>query len=307
MHASAIFLSATTAAAAVLVRQDPHVGNFRLFGAAGCLDKNQGVWTVTQSGVTADCNDFRGNVVKSLTNNFIVEGYTLYAFTDNACNEGRTPVPAGACTDGDWNVAMVFEILSSPDPPVSEVESGLFVGDIASSLSADTLESNKITAIVSLADHPAPEWSSSDIRALVPADRHLFVHCHDSSTQDLLARLPEICDFIESMRHNSSGSVLVHCTRGVSRSPAIVAAYLMRKHRQSADRAIAAIERVRRVRPSPNFLAQLYVWDEVQYDCWEEANRAIPKLPYLKYMKKRAETLQAEGSSAAMDAPIAGL
>jgi hypothetical protein len=75
MHVSALVASATIAAAAV-IRNDPYVGNFRSFGAAGCHDQNLGVWTVTQSGVTGACNDFRGNTVVSLENTRIVDGYT---------------------------------------------------------------------------------------------------------------------------------------------------------------------------------------------------------------------------------------
>jgi hypothetical protein len=32
-----------------LSRNDPHIGDIRLFGQPGCSAENQGVWTITQS------------------------------------------------------------------------------------------------------------------------------------------------------------------------------------------------------------------------------------------------------------------
>jgi hypothetical protein len=44
------------------------------------------------------------------------------------------------------------------------------------------------------------------------------------------------------------------------------------------------VQRVRRVRPSSSFLAQLDVWQAVGYECWSDAARTTPKREYLAYL-----------------------
>lgn len=182
---------------------------------------------------------------------------------------------------------MVFEMLSKIDPPMTFIERGLYVGDVAGSHNVELLRSNNITAMVSLANRPLAEWNMAENRAQIPAERHLFVRWVDTPTQDILSDLAGICDFIDKMRRE--GGVLVHCTRGVSRSATVVVAYLMRLHSQPVSPALAAVQRVRRVRPNSSFLAQLEVWHEMQYECWEDTDHKVPKEPYAMLMKRRAE------------------
>jgi hypothetical protein len=103
MHVSALTLALATLAAAAVV-PDPYVGNFRSFGQKGCYEENLGVWTVTQTGVTGgECNDFNGFTIRSLQNTRIVDGYTMYLYSDDACKDGVV-IPKGECKDaeGEW-------------------------------------------------------------------------------------------------------------------------------------------------------------------------------------------------------------
>src|SRR5690349_18197844 len=111
-------------------------------------------------------------------------------------------------------------LLTRDMPSISEVEPGLFIGDFASSSVLSTLTKNKITAMVSLANHESEIWGRPENRELVPEACHMFISCADSPTQDILARLSDICDFIEKHSNpppvapGTEGpvhNVLVHC------------------------------------------------------------------------------------------------
>jgi protein-tyrosine phosphatase len=54
-----------------------------------------------------------------------------------------------------------------------------------------------------------------------------------------------------------NGHVLVHCAAGMSRSPTVVIAYLMKVHRKSLREAFAYVRSKRFVSPNYGFMKQL--------------------------------------------------
>jgi hypothetical protein len=131
-------------------------------------------------------------------------------------------------------------------PSMTEIEPGLFIGNARSSYNRDLLGTNHVNAIVSLTDGGYALWHIRT-RDHVPEDRHKRMLRLDSSIQDILVHLKDICDFIDHMAApiqsrllppvrnqeqtettepgtdvNSSkmipGVILVHCTLGISRS-----------------------------------------------------------------------------------------
>ena len=147
--------------------------------------------------------------------------------------------------------------------------------------------------MVSLTNIDLSAWPIT--RQYVPEDRHKWLLCQDSSTQDLLIHMSHICEFIVHMLQSESPrAVLVHCEYGVSRSPTIVIAYLMWKRGLMFEDALAMVKEKRKVRPSANFVKQLQIWEQVGYEIWEDSETKVPKAAYQAYLIERAAILMAK-------------
>lgn len=166
-----------------------------------------------------------------------------------------------------------------------------------------TLLTHNMTAMVSLGERRAAEWDRPANRRLVSESNHLVVPCVDRAHEDLLSKPPYICDFIDARclarrpdetrdspwkdGRGTGRNLLVHCNQGRSRSVTVVAAYLMRRRRWGRERLLAFMLRKMRVRPTPTFFEQLRVWEGVEYDPWEDAEREVPKETYGRFLVRR--------------------
>jgi predicted protein tyrosine phosphatase len=101
-----------------------------------------------------------------------------------------------------------------------------------------------------------------------PSATVLLLMVDDTNTADLISYFPEAINFIdEGLSTSGERSVLVHCHAGLSRSPTIVIAYLMKARKCSFEIALSRVKKVssRLVNPNPNFRRQLRIWEEM---CW---------------------------------------
>lgn len=134
-------------------------------------------------------------------------------------------------------------------PGVSEVAPWLLVCG-APVLNPELMTALGVTCVLSA----APELPDTPLPPGVVFRR---VSVHDSPKEDLTPHLDVAADIIEQERL-SGGRVLVHCVAGVSRSPSLCLAYLIKHSRIPLSTAFAHL-RSRRpsVRPNSGFFRQL--------------------------------------------------
>uniref|UniRef100_A0A5B7BAZ0 protein-tyrosine-phosphatase n=1 Tax=Davidia involucrata TaxID=16924 RepID=A0A5B7BAZ0_DAVIN len=92
----------------------------------------------------------------------------------------------------------------------------------------------------------------------------MAVPLRDMESEDLLDYLDVCLDFIDESR--KEGSILVHCFAGVSRSAAIITAYLMRTEQLSQEDALESLRQsCELVCPNDGFLDQLKMFEAMGF------------------------------------------
>lgn len=146
----------------------------------------------------------------------------------------------------DWKYEMRRE--------AQEILPGLYVGPFQPSWKRETLDHLGITHILCIAE----TREAHILKPKFPADFvYLIQDIRDADDQNLIRIFPQACSFIEgALAHG--GRVLVHCGDGISRSPAIVTAYVMIKTGLTHEDAFAFLQARRFcVAPRTEFVHQL--------------------------------------------------
>ncbi|TFY75105.1 hypothetical protein EWM64_g8907 [Hericium alpestre] len=135
------------------------------------------------------------------------------------------------------------------------IDGQLYIGNLASARNLSHHPELGITHVVSV----CPDFSTDTLH-------HLRIDVQDCETEDFLIHLPDACRFIQSAIHER-GKVLVHCVMGISRSAAVVAAYLMMTRGLSYVDAISYIRQRRpQVQPNYGFIKQLQTFAACNYE-----------------------------------------
>lgn len=126
---------------------------------------------------------------------------------------------------------------------IDKIVDGIYISDAASVISDhghEKIQELDISHILTTSGMPIPESSRlSNVH-------YKFIFMMDMLSQDLLGNniLEDAITYIEKVR-KSGGRILVHCEVGISRSVAVVAAYLMKIHEWTPSKAILCIQKVR--------------------------------------------------------------
>lgn len=134
--------------------------------------------------------------------------------------------------------------------------SQLFLGPASIAHQKSSLKSIGITHVVICADELSP--------AFLGDFKYHKIGFYPSISKENIYNIHEAVDFIEHAISKENGIVYVHCMIGVTRSPAIVMAYLMKYRMMSLFEAIKAVKEDRpQVRMHTEFTPLLEVYEKI--------------------------------------------
>ncbi|KAK7061111.1 tyrosine protein phosphatase yvh1 [Paramarasmius palmivorus] len=171
---------------------------------------------------------------------------------------------------------------------MDEIIPGLWIGDIRSATDVETLKANNIFSILSA------------MRGKISIHETFIKHqllLDDTEETDILQHFLPSISFIQAELNKGRG-VLVHCQAGISRSSAIVAAYLMYDRHLTPDEALDLIRKARpSIDPNPGFLLQLEIFYNASYKI-----TGRDKTTRMWYMERTVEeVLNGDGSIPSTD------
>ncbi|KAI8099062.1 protein-tyrosine phosphatase-like protein [Halteromyces radiatus] len=138
-----------------------------------------------------------------------------------------------------------------------QVLPNIWIGGYAAMESKSFLKKNKIQTILSLGHfqsiYPTTEFT------------HKIIPITDHPETNIIRWFPEAFRFITEALEKEE-KILVHCLAGVSRSPTVVAGYMMEKEHLRWKLALAKIKQTRPfVDPNPGFKKQLQLFQDMGY------------------------------------------
>lgn len=150
---------------------------------------------------------------------------------------------------------LPFVVDDKPDLQVASVIPGLYLGSQDPAVCDDILKKYKIEHILSIGVKISEQFD--DIQ---------YYTCDllDLPESDIV---PSIKTCIDIIHANLKKNILVHCNAGVSRSPAIIIAYLMIIMGLSYDEAYDKVKRARScIKPNDGFARQLRSIEGMMFD-----------------------------------------
>nr|XP_009489534.1 PREDICTED: dual specificity protein phosphatase 5 [Pelecanus crispus] len=163
------------------------------------------------------------------------------------CVDGKLISPER--TEAERNLASHCEKQSANHKPAYdqggpvEILPFLYLGSAYHASKCEFLANLHITALLNVSRKSSESFKDQYCYKWIPVE--------DSHTADISSHFQEAIDFIDYVRR-TGGKILVHCEAGISRSPTICMAYLMKTKKLRLEEAFDYIKQ-RRSLISPNF------------------------------------------------------
>jgi hypothetical protein len=155
--------------------------------------------------------------------------------------------------------------------PASQVTSFLFLGNMKDAGDVDSLVRLGIDHVLNVTTTP-PGYTPH------PGIVYKQLHAADNGYQNLRQYFDEAFEFIDAARRRG-GAVLIHCQAGVSRSPTIAVAYLIKHWPMSMVEAYRFVKARRSIiSPNLNFMGQLLEFEQGLKRDKEAMTTAAPSL-----------------------------
>lgn len=139
--------------------------------------------------------------------------------------------------------------------PATQVLPHLFLGNMRDASDMAVLKRLGISYILNVTSKP-PQYT------LEPGFHYKHLEAADNGLQNLRQFFEEAFEFIDLAKSNGSG-VLVHCQAGISRSPTIAVAYLMKHYPMAMAEAYQFVKMRRSIiSPNLNFMGQLWEFEQ---------------------------------------------
>jgi len=137
---------------------------------------------------------------------------------------------------------------------MTEILPHIFVGNILDAQNLDRLNKNGITHIVNSTPDLPFFWEKKY--------NYLRIDVLDLPSQNIRKHFDKAFQFIDDALHIKNNNVLVHCSAGISRSPTIVLAYMIKKYNMKLDEAFNEMRQKRQIiDPNISFILQLRDWE----------------------------------------------
>ncbi|CAN2391855.1 positive regulation of glucokinase activity [Pristimantis euphronides] len=160
---------------------------------------------------------------------------------------------------------------------------GLYIGSASDATDVWSLQDAGITHILTV--------DSTEQKDLADSLQKKFIPLFDDPSTDLLSRLPECLKFLKDALEKPESRVLVHCHAGVSRSAAVMAAYMMNTTRCTFEEAHQRLQDKKSdIKIHEEFVNQLSVFEEM--GCDMDMNSAIYKQYRLQKVTQKYPELQ---------------
>ena len=181
--------------------------------------------------------------------------------------------------------------------------SNLHLSCLESSSNPSFLQQIDIQAVLSILSGSTDEYPEITNASTTLNLKHCFISLDDSEDADLLSKLRQCLLFLEQHCRPAGKGVLVHCHAGLSRSAAVVCAFLMMKLPPSSssstsskstgvsrlDKSLKQIQSQRFAFPNDNFMRQLQVFEFVgcPKDYNPDGDGDITRLPFAAELQHR--------------------